>query len=214
MVSNFSWVSTQYTLYYFSNSKNNLMCTSGCWWSSLQLVVWWPPGSSRQCVWYDMCPAGTTLWVCVKWHSAFSSYTTWWRKCWRSASTGCITSRVCGTVWTFWLSRCVSKPYLGLLKYWSHFWFLQWLSLLFALFAPSSVECRCYYHEHNQNRHGWRSSQRPVGEPHFSPQLWVSGQPAGSVQQCGCCHCLFFLGQGKNLFPFESWSVRHRRSGC
>lgn len=188
------------------------MCASGCWWSSLQLVVWWPPGSSKQCVWYDTCPAGTTLWVCVKWHSAFSSYTMWWRKGWRYASTGCITSRVCGTVWMFWLSRCVLKAYLG---FWKPFFvFLHWLSLLFALFAPSSVECRCYYHEHNQNSHGWQSSQRPVGEPHFSSQLWVSGQPAGSVQQCGCCHCLLFLGQGKNLFLFDSWLVWHGHGIC
>lgn len=196
-----------------NSSKNNLMHLSGCWWSSLLLVGWWRPGSSKQCVWYDICPAGTTLWVCVKWPSAYSSYTTWWRKCWRSASTACITSSVCGTVWTFSLSWCVSKSYLGLLKSFL-IAILPRLSLLFALSALFSVECCCYYHEHNQNSHGWQSSQRPVGEPHCSPQLWVFGQPAGPVQQRGCYHCLFFLGQGINLFPFGLWSAQNCHSRC
>lgn len=84
---------------------------SDCWQSFLLPEGWWPPGSSKQCVWCDTCPAGTTLWVCVRWHSAFSSCTTWWRRCWRSASTACTTSRACGTVWMFSFWRCVSRLY-------------------------------------------------------------------------------------------------------
>lgn len=40
-----------------------------------------------------------------------------------------------------------------------------------SLSALFSVECCRYHHEHNQNSHGWQPSQRPVGEPHRSPQL-------------------------------------------
>lgn len=54
----------------------HLLHASGCWWSFLLLGGCWPPGSSRLCVWFDTCPAGTTLWACVRWRSVYSSCTT------------------------------------------------------------------------------------------------------------------------------------------
>lgn len=86
------------------------------------------------------------------------------------------------------------------------------LSLWFTLSALFSVECCRYYHEHNQDSHGWQPPQRPAGEPLCSPQLWVFGQPAGPVQQRGGDHRLLFLGQGINLFPFAPWSVQNCHS--